>query len=395
MTCKERGRVAKLTRAMQYLSNIELSSHEGTRSEFNPGKAAIKLGIDVHQEFYVVVVQEGGGNPKPAQRFKKEAFLRWVAQLKQKSGAEIHAVYEACGFGFGLQRQLTALGIACYVVCPQKLDERNKRVKTDGLDAKALCLKLDRFVEGNREALALVRVPSEEEEQLRAIHRQREQLVKTRKRLEAQGRSLLVNHGFEPVQGWWKRRTFAVLCAPEWMRGLLSNSQPILLEVEEKIRALTVKLQAAAVPGQPRGLGLMTSVVIDREVGDWKRFHNRRQVGSYTGLCSGEYSSGQTRLQTCVTKHGNPRLRAALVELAWRLVRFQPNYKPVVKWRRVLAKGALATGAARKKAIVAVARQLAVDLWRIRTGRLTPEQLGLSIEQMNSRGTERNQGTTH
>ena len=82
---------------------------------------------------------------------------------------------------------------------------------------------------------------------------------------------------------------------------------------------------------------MMTSVVIDREVGNWARFRNRRQVGSYTGLCSGEYSSGQTRLQTCVTKHGNPRLRAALVELAWRLVRFQPEYKPVVKWRQVLS----------------------------------------------------------
>ena len=117
------------------INDTELSSHEGTRSEFNPGKAVIKLGIDLHQEHYVVVVQEGGGNPKPAQRFKKEAFLRWVAQLKQKSGAEIHAVYEACGFGFGLQRQLTALGITCHVVCPQKLDERNKRVKTDGFDA--------------------------------------------------------------------------------------------------------------------------------------------------------------------------------------------------------------------------------------------------------------------
>ena len=51
----------------------------------------------------------------------------------------------------------------------------------------------------------------------------------------------------------------------------------------------------------------------------------------------------------------------------------------MVKWRQVLQKGALATGAARKKAIVAVARQPAVDLWRIRTGRLRPEQLGLSI----------------
>jgi transposase len=121
----------------------------------------------------------------------------------------------------------------------------------------------------------------------------------------------------------------------------------------------------------------MTSVIIDREIGNWSRFGNRREVGSYTGLCPGEYSSGNTRLQSCVTKHGNPRLRAALVELAWRLVRFQPDYKPVRKWRQVLQKGALATGAARKKAIVAVARQLAVDLWRIRTGRLRAETLGL------------------
>ena len=359
--------------------HTELSSHEGTRSEFNPGKAVIKLGIDVHQEFYVVVCQEGGSNPKPAQRFKKEAFLCWAAKLKQKSGGEMHAVYEACGFGFGLQRQLAALGIACYVICPQKLDEHNKRVKTDGLAAKALCLKLDRFVEGNREALALVRVPTEEEEQLRAIHRQREQLVKARKQLEAQGRSLMVNHGMEPVKSWWKRRTFATLEVPEWLKELLGNWQPILLALEEKIRALTAQLQAAATPNQPRGLGAMTSVVIDREIGHWERFRNRRQVGSYTGLCPGEYSSGQTRLQGCVTKHGNPRLRAALVELAWRLVRFQPEYRGVKKWRHLLAKGALATGAARKKAIVAVARQLAVDLWRIRTGRLQPEQLGLSI----------------
>jgi len=289
----------------------------------------------------------------------------------------MHAVYEACGFGFELQRQLTALGIHCYVVCPQKLDERNKRVKTDGVDAKALCLKLDRFVEGNRDALALVRVPTQAEEQKRAIHRQREQLVKARKRLEAQGRSLIVNHGIEPVNKWWKRRTFAALQVPAWMKELLQNTQPILLALEEKIRALTVQLQEAAISRQPRGLGLLSSVVIDREIGNWDRFKNRRRVSSYTGLCPGEYSSGNTRVQSCVTKHGNPRLRAALVETAWRLVRFQPEYRAVKKWRHLLAKGALATGAARKKAIVAVARQLAVDLWRIRTGRVAIETLGL------------------
>ena len=117
---------------MHYVDNTELSSHEETRCQFNGGPGAIKLGIDVHQDFYVVVCQVGGGNPKPPQRFAKEAFLHWAARLKRKSGAEVHAVYEACGFGFGLQRNRTSLGIKCQVVCPQKLDEHNRRVKTDG-----------------------------------------------------------------------------------------------------------------------------------------------------------------------------------------------------------------------------------------------------------------------
>src|SRR5437867_10944016 len=295
---------------MNSVYHTELSSHEETRCQFNGGTGAIKLGIDVHQDFYVVVEQVGGSNPKPPQRFSRAAFLHWAAKLR-RGGAEVHAVYEACGFGFSLQRQLSALSIHCYVVCPQTLDEHNRRVKTDGLDAKALCLKLDRFVQGNHDALARIRVPAEKEEQLRALHRQREQLVKARKQLEAQGRSLMVNHGLEPVQNWWKRSTFARLELPGWMEQLLERTQPILLALQEQIQALTVELQAAAAPGQPRGLGAMTSVISDREIGDCRRFNNRRQVGSYTGLCPGEYSSGNTRLQSCVTKHGNPRLRAA------------------------------------------------------------------------------------
>jgi len=369
--------------------NTELSSLEETRRQFNGGTGDIKsaegrirpvcaLGIDVHQEFYVVVMQEGSSNPKPPQRFAKEAFLHWAAKLV-RSGAQVYAVYEACGFGFSLQRRLSAVGIECYVVCPQKLDEQNKRVKTDSLDAQRLCLRLDRFLQGNRAALALVRVPTEEEEQARAIHRQREQLVKVRKVLEAQGRSLMVNHAIEPVQQWWKQRAFAALSVPDWIRVLLQNTQPIVLSLQSQIDQLTLQLQNAATPEPPRGLGKMTSVIIDREIGNWHRFNNRRQIASYTGLCPSEYSSGQKRLQRCVTKHGNPRLRAALVELAWRMIRFQPHYQAVRKWNERLRKGQLTTGAARKKAIVAVARQLAVDLWRIRTGRLTADQIGLTI----------------
>jgi transposase len=361
---------------MKHDMKSEIASPEATRRQFNGGPRRSKLGIDVHQHQYVVVAQVEGAVPKPPQRFTPAAFLQWAAKLR-RSGDEIQAVYEACGFGFTLQRQLTALGIHCYVVAPQKLDERGRRVKTDGRDAKALCLRLDRYLQGNRDALAVIRIPSEAEEQRRALHRQREQLVRTRTQLEAHGRSLLVNHGLAGASGWWKARTFAQLELPQWLRQLLENTQPLLVALQKQIQELTKELAEAADPIQPRGLGALTSVVLDREIGDWHRFANRRQVGSYTGLCPSEYSTGQTRLQGSITKHGNPRVRAALVEAAWRFVRFQPAYHALARWRLTLSQGAPATGAARKKAIVAVARQLAIDLWRLRTGQTTTEKLGL------------------
>src|SRR5213596_238044 len=125
MTCKECGQCLNSPALMHSITNTELSSREETRRQFNGGKCTIKMGIDVHQDFYVVVEQLGGSNPKPPQRFHKQAFLHWAAKLKQ-SGAQVHAVYEACGFGFSLQRHLSALSINCYVVCPQKLDEQNR-----------------------------------------------------------------------------------------------------------------------------------------------------------------------------------------------------------------------------------------------------------------------------
>src|SRR5712691_8768847 len=112
MTCKEWGKWLSSPALMHSINNTELSSLEETRGQFNGSKADIKLGIDVHQDFYVVVMQEGGSNPKPPQRFHKEAFLQWAAKLRA-GGTTVHAVYEACGFGFGLQRKLTALGIHC------------------------------------------------------------------------------------------------------------------------------------------------------------------------------------------------------------------------------------------------------------------------------------------
>jgi transposase len=351
-----------------------------TGNQHTTHRPTIKLGVDIHQERYVVVAQEDHATPKPARRFRPEEFVPWVESLLAR-GHQVFVVYEACGFGFGLCRRLNALGATCYVIAPRKLDEQGKRVKTDALDAATLCQRLSRYVEGNKKELAVIRIPTEEEEQLRHVHRQREALVRARTKLQAQGRGLLITHGQPAPARWWRKAGWTALQAhlPGWLLARLDVFRPLLLLLDQQIALLTAELEQAAPAALPGGLGKLTSTVVSREVCDWSRFKNRRQVSSYTGLCPGEYSSGAKHVTGSLTKHGNPRLRAALVELAWRLVRFQPQYPPIQKRLAVLAPGAKATGGARKKAIVAVARQLAVDLWRWQTGQCTPAKLGFQM----------------
>jgi transposase len=340
----------------------------------------IKIGLDVHAHVYVAVAQYDHLLPKPARRFAPTQFVPWVKELLRR-GHVVHVVYEACGFGFNLYRELKAAGAYCYVIAPRKLDEEHTRVKTDPRDATTLCQRLSRYLEGNTRELAVIRVPSEEEEQARHVSRQREQLVRHRQKLEAQGRSLLICHSLPAPAHWWKNQTWSRLGKhlPAWLRQRLEVARPALLSLQKQINGLTSELEAAAPASIPAGLGKLTTVVLTREICNWHRFNNRRAISSYTGLCPGEHTSGTKRVPGSVTKRGNPRVRAALVECAWRMVRFQPQYPPVKKRLHLLAKGSRALGATRKKAIVAVARRLAVDLWRVHTGRCSAEQLGFTI----------------
>jgi transposase len=263
------------------------------------------------------------------------------------------------------------------VIRPQNWDELHKGVKTDKTDALALTQRLDRYVQGNVRALAVIRVPTPEQELARSQSRQREQLMSHRLRLEAQGRSLLLFNGVRVRGRWWQERQWEALklqvSVP--LLELLTVLRDLLVAVQTQLEAATGRLQKAA-STQPRGVGALTSQVLEREVLCWERFKNRRQVASLTGMCPGVRASGQTQQTGPITKHGNRRLRTALVELAWRWVRFQPDYKPIKRCWGVLS-SSKSSGAAKKKAIVAVGRHIAIDLWRLNTGRTTTEKLSL------------------
>jgi transposase len=348
----------------------------------------IKLSADVHKRDYKVCRQVDGQNIQPAQTFTPEKAVAWV--LKQREQAErVVFCYEAGFSGFSLARHLEARGVEAVVMCPQKLDERCKRVTTDRRDVRAIAGRLDRYLAGNDEALVKVRVPSEPEEDERALSRQRDQMMKARKQFEAQGQSLLAFKGLACPTGWWRgtekhwQERVQQQGWPATMVDLLEAYRRMALAAQTEIDRLSAGMEAearahlpASMPELPHGFGALSLEIIRREVCSWERFKNRGNVGSFFGMCAAESSSGDMQVRGSITKTGNARIRHALIELAWRVLAFQPDYWVVKKFKPRIDQ-ARPRSVARKKLIVAVARQIGVDLWRLYTGQSTLAKLGL------------------
>jgi transposase len=146
----------------------------------------------------------------------------------------------------------------------------------------------------------------------------------------------------------------------------------VLATLDEQEKAQRKQLEQKAPAKLPLAMGALTWVQLLLEACDWNRFQNRRQVGANTGLGPGIEQSGAKMKQGGINRHGNRRMRVLLIELVWRLVRWQPDYPPI----KALVEGVV-RGAARRKLAVAAARRLAIDIWRLSTGRTTPDKLGL------------------
>ena len=104
-------------------------------------------------------------------------------------------------------------------------------------------------------------------------------------------------------------------------------------------------------------------------MGDVSRFARGKETASCLRLIPREHSSGGKQRLGSIDRMGNGRLRTLLVEAVHRFLRWQAAQK---------FKARLTAGqAVKKKTIIALARLLAIDLWRWRTGRATLADLGL------------------
>lgn len=310
-----------------------------------------------------------------------EALLAEVREVRRRwavaEGDRVVVGYEAGSEGFWLVRALRSRGVEAEVIDPASLpvERRARRAKTDRLDADALVRALWRFGMGDGGALRMVRVPSLADEDAREWQRARDRLAdatrsgvdRIRKKLRTQGiwelpphwRVLLREGQLRGFDGEVLRPQLQAALVLELDRLELAESQ--LRELDRDLSRLAPEVRERIERlAQVRGIGERGSRALALEL-YWRDFDNRRQVGASLGLVGTPYDSGTMRQDQGISKAGPPRLRALLIELSWLWLRLQPMSE-ITRWYRARTEGSGARG--RRVMIVAVARKLAIALWR-------------------------------
>jgi transposase len=342
---------------MRYYKNLE---------EFVNQKNVF-IGIDIHYTHWELCFICDGEVVEKV-RIKSNYSLLIMYLKQYKTAKNIKIVYEAGFSGFWLCRKLIADGYDCMITPPNKAPRSENKVKTDKRDAQ----KLAYYLSAN--LLKSVYVPPKQIESDRKVIRRRSQLVKKQTRAKNHIKSFLHLHGIktpEDISKNWSNNYIT------WLEGLkfeyesehFTFSQLIrcyryirneILELTKYLRNLSRtdkyygnfnKLTSL------RGIGLITAMTYLLELYDLKRFKNEKCFSSYLGFTPSQFSSGEHFRLGHITREGNAHLRRVLIESAWTVIKHDPFLRD--KYERIKAKGVNG-----KKAIVAVARSLAVRLRR-------------------------------
>lgn len=302
-------------------------------------------------------------------------------RLKLPADCGVIACYEAGWEGFWLAHWLRSVGVTVYVVdsAAIEVNRRSRRAKTDRVDVEKLLQLLLRYVQGEKDALHVVNVPSIEDADARRLHRERKTLVAERGRHWVRIKSLLRAQGLRVTD----KRDFpaqldALRCwngeplppdlqaelMREWVRYELVEGQVRELEAQQKVRVAeggTVAMQQIQGLMALKAVGWQSAWLLVHELFAWRRFRNRRELASLVGLTPTPYSSGDNEREQGISKAGNRRVRTAMIELAWLWLTHQPG-SALSRWYRQR----FGAGGKRQRriGIVALARKLLIALWR-------------------------------
>jgi transposase len=309
-------------------------------------------------------------------------LLKLIEKARKRCGLQgrlqVMSCYEAGRDGFWLHRWLLGQGIENVVVDSSSIEvnRRARRAKSDGLDVGKLYEMLVRYVGGEKRVWRVVRVPSVEQEDERRVHRELERLKRERNAHVNRIGSLAVLHNVRlqgvGARGWGehleqlKGRLPGALWAEierESVREKLVREQIVALEQARKEQLKVMLEQGGPLVAlfKLRAIGVQSAWVLVRELFGWRQFNNRRELAACVGLNPSPYDSGASQREQGISKAGNRRVRALLVEIAWYWLRYQPH-SALSEWFKRRFGGA--GKRMRRIGIVALARRLLIALWR-------------------------------
>lgn len=358
------------------------------------------VGLDVHKNTIAVAVADTAGTAGASEPWVWGTIAHRpaeVAKLVKKlcgGGAAARFYYEAGPCGYGLQRQIAALGHDCQVVAPSLIPRKSgDRVKTDRRDAQNLARL------GRSGDLTAVWVPDGEQESMRDLTRCREDAKAAERQARQQLSGFLLRHGrlYNGGAQRWTKTFF------RWLETLKFESpvQQIVFQeyvdtvksASERVARLDRQIQEAltgwslrpVVEGLMalRGVDTVTAVTAAAELGDLSRFRSPRQLMAFLGLVPSEHSSGQTIRRGPITKSGNTHVRRVLIESAWcyrhparktrhlqakagraseqvQAIAWTAQVRLCGRFRRLTARGMMPT-----KVATAIARELSGFIWAI------------------------------
>ncbi len=356
--------------------------------------------IELSQASWLVGGMVPGLKRSPLKKLepKKEKLLELLVRWRDealRAGHEIKRIAVACESGrdgFWLVRWLRAQGIEAYVIhaASVAVSREHRRAKTDRLDAALLKRAFLGWLRGEPGHCSMVTIPSCEEEDAKRPSRERETLVKERTRLINAMKADLTRLGIRAFNPKLRK-------APEKLETLRTaegaplppNTLAKLLRDMARLRLVVAQIKAVEAARLERlerspadkphamvlllarvvGVGIETADMLVREVLS-RQLRDRRAVARYAGLTGSPDESGTRRREKGLAKAGNARVRRGLIQLAWRLLRFQKDSALVQWYRERTADG---RGGLRKTMIVALARKLLIALWRLVTLGEVPE----------------------
>jgi transposase len=354
---------------MRKIGGIEVRRQEGVPAPKRPPEGtAVWMAIDVSRSKAVYCLRWNGSEQR---RLSTPLGIEHVrALVEHYRGCRLHVAYEACGFGYELAWWLQAQGTAVSVIAPSRVERvPGLQVKTDRVDVGKLARKLEK---GDLKAIY---IPTRAGHERRQLGRTYAQSLKERKRAQVRIRSLMQEQGRLgplPKAGWTVYSAWlAAQQLPEPIRLCVEvhqqlrrvadqQAQRMKAELYQLARSIEYRTLVKALMAQS-GVGWHSAIRLVLELGDIDRFRTSDALPHYLGLTPSQYSSGEVDHRGHTLKCGPGFLRALLLQCAWSAVRHGRDRGLTEYFER------LAPRTGRKRAIVAVARKLAIKLrtrWR-------------------------------